>query len=192
MVRSLFKKVTSSMWIDVFIPTIDSYSKSMQLVAGASLGALAAILQSAGIFTGVGYIFSMMSTAPIVLACLLSMNIGVMTYFLTILLVAILQPTELFIFMFTTGLLGLSLGFSMKYLRRNILIIAFSAITLTIGISILLYGIKFAILGPSITTKISPTVILGTFAFSLLYSWIWKKVCISIFRFIHTFVNHKK
>ncbi len=192
MVRSLFKKVTSSMWIDVFIPTIDSYSKSMQLVAGASLGALAAILQSAGIFTGVGYIFSMVSTAPIVLACLLSMNIGVMTYFLTILLVAILQPTELFIFMFTTGLLGLSLGFSMKYLRRNILIIAFSAITLTIGISILLYGIKFAILGPSITTKISATVILGTFAFSLLYSWIWKKVCISIFRFIHTFLNHKK
>nr|WP_144923077.1 hypothetical protein [Paenibacillus bovis] len=190
--RSLFKKVTSSMWIDVFIPTIDSYSKSMQLVAGASLGALAAILQSAGIFTGVGYIFSMVSTAPIVLACLLSMNIGVMTYFLTILLVAILQPTELFIFMFTTGLLGLSLGFSMKYLRRNILIIAFSAITLTIGISILLYGIKFAILGPSITTKISATVILGTFAFSLLYSWIWKKVCISIFRFIHTFLNHKK
>ncbi|MFC5466927.1 hypothetical protein [Lederbergia graminis] len=190
--RSLFKKVTSSMWIDVFIPTIDSYSKSMQLVAGASLGGLAAILQSAGIFTGVGYIFSMMSTAPIVLACLLSMNIGVMTYFLTILLVAILQPTELFIFIFTTGLLGLSLGFSMKYLRRNILIIAFSAITLTIGISILLYGMKFAILGPSITTKISSTVILGTFAFSLLYSWIWKKVCISIFRFIHTFLNHKK
>lgn len=177
--RSFFKKVTSSVWRDELVPTIDGYSKIMRLVVGALLGSIAVIFQSAGIFTGIGYILSMMSTGPLVLASLLSLRLGVMTYFVTIFLLAMLQPSELLVFPFTTGLLGLSLGIGLKYLKRSVFIIPFAAVCLTLGISILLYGFKFPILGPLVTSQFSSLLVLGTFAFSLLYSWIWKKLSIS-------------
>lgn len=183
--RSFFKKVTSNVLGDELIPTIDSYSKTMRIVVGALLGSIAVIFQSAGIFTGIGYILSMMSTGPLVLASLLSLRIGVMTYFVTVFLLAMLQPSELLVFIFTTGLLGLSLGIGLKYLKRSILIIPFAALCLTLGISILLYGFKFSILGPLVTSHFSSKVILGTFAFSLLYSWIWKKLCITAIKILN-------
>lgn len=183
--RSFFKKVTSSVWGDELIPTMDSYPKTMRFVVGALLGSIAVILQSAGIFTGIGYILSMMSTGPLVLASLLSLRIGVMTYFVTIFLLAMFQPSELLVFLFTTGLLGLSLGIGLKYLKRSIFIILFAALCLTLGISILLYGFKFSILGPSVTSHFSSMVILGTFVFSLLYSWTWKKLSISAFKVLN-------
>lgn len=183
--RSFFKKVTSSVWGDELIPTIDGYSKTMRLVVGALLGSIAVIFQSAGIFTGIGYILSMMSTGPLVLASLLSLRIGVMTYFVTIFLLAMFQPSELLVFLFTTGLLGLSLGIGLKYLKRSIFIIPFAALCLTLGISILLYGFKFSILGPSVTSHFSSMVVLGIFTFSLLYSWTWKKLSISAFKVLN-------
>jgi hypothetical protein len=183
--RSFFKKGSSSVCGD----TVHRYSKTMRLIIGALFGSIAVIFQSAGIFAGIGYIFSMMSTGPLVLASLLSLRIGVMTYFVTIFLLAILQPSELLVFTFTTGLLGLSLGIGLKHLKRNLLIISFTALCLTFGISILLYGFKFSILGPSITTHFNSMVILGTFAFSLLYSWIWKTLSISAFKVLNNVLS---
>jgi len=89
------------------------------------------------------------------------------------------------VFIFTTGLLGLSLGIGLKYLKRSILIIPFAALCLTLGISILLFGFKFPILGPLVTSHFSSKVILGTFAFSILYSWIWKKLSVSAFKILN-------
>lgn len=180
--RSFFKKVTSSVWGDELSLT---YSKTTLLTVGALLGSIAVIFQSAGIFTGMGYILSMMSTGPLVLACLLSLRIGVMTYVVSIFLLAILQPSELLVFVFTTGLLGLSLGIGLKYFKRSIVIIPFAALCLTLGISILLYGLKFSILGPSVTSHFNGVVILVTFAFSLLYSWLWKEISISAFKVLN-------
>ncbi|WP_134701245.1 hypothetical protein [Ammoniphilus sp. YIM 78166] len=175
------------MWRDEFIPKMNRYSKNMRLVVGALLGSIAAMLQSAGILTGIGYILSMMSTGPLVLASLLSVRIGVMTYFVTLFLLALFQPSELLVFLFTTGLLGLSLGIGLKYLKRRLFIIPFAALCLTLGISMLLYGFQFPILGPSVTPYFNSRVILGTFAFSLLYSWIWMKLSIYVFK---VFIKH--
>ncbi|MCC3359252.1 hypothetical protein [Bacillus sp. REN16] len=180
--RSLFKKVTSSVWGDERIPPIDRYSKTVRIAVGALLGSISVIFQSAGIFTGVGYLLSMMSTGPLVLASLLSLRMGAMTYFVTGFLLAMLQPSELLVFLFTTGLLGVSLGIGLKYLKKSIFIILFAALCLTLGISTLLYVLKFPILGPSVTSHFNSMVVLGTFAFSILYSWIWKKVSISAFK----------
>ncbi|MEH7386385.1 hypothetical protein V7147_13395 [Bacillus sp. JJ1521] len=180
--RSIFKKVTSSFSGDELIPSIEKYSKAMRIAVGALLGSIAVIFQSAGIFTGIGYILSMMTTGPLVLASLMSLRIGVLTYFVTIFLLAMLQPSELLVFIFTTGLLGLSLGIGLKYLKKSILIIFFAALCLTLGISFLLYVLKFPILGPSVTSHFNSLVLLGIFAFSFLYSWIWKKVSISGFK----------
>lgn len=187
--RPLFKKGASSVWRDELIPNIDSYSKTIRLVVGALLGSIAVIFQSAGIFTGIGYMLSMMSTGPLVLASLLSLRIGVMTYFVTLILLAMFQPSELLVFLLTTGLLGLSLGIGLKYLKRDIIIIPFAALCL--GISILLYGFKFPILGPSVTAHFSSVVILVSFAFSLLYSWIWKEISIAAFKLLNTVFSRR-
>ena len=183
--RSFFKKETSGVLEEIFTVTMERYSKTMRLVLGALLGSIAVIFQSAGVFTGVGFIMSMMSTGPLVLSSLLSLRIGVMTYFVTAILLAVIQPSELLVFLFTTGLLGLSLGVGLKYLKRSLLIISFAALCLTLGITILLYGLQFPILGPSISSQFNGIVILGTFVFSLLYSWIWKEISIYGFKFLH-------
>jgi len=183
--KSFFKKVLSVVWKEASIPKVDIYSKTMRLAVAALFGSIAFILQSAGIFTGIGYILSMMSTAPLALAALLSLRIGVMTYFVTTFLLAMLQPSELLVFLFTTGLLGLSLGIGLKYLKRSIFIIPFSALCLTLGIIILLYVFQFAVLGPAVTSHFSILVALGIFVFFLLYSWIWKKLSISAFKVLH-------
>lgn len=187
--QTFLKKVTSTICRDTFIPTVDRYSKTMRLVTGALLGSIAVIFQSTGIFTGIGFVLSMMSTGPLVISSLLSIRMGVLTYIVTGFLLAILQPSELLIFLFTTGLLGLSLGIGLKYLRKNIFIISFAALCLTLGIAILLYGFKFAVWGPSVTTQFNGMVIGGTFVFSLLYSWIWKKLSISAFKIFNKMVS---
>jgi hypothetical protein len=184
-------KLTSKVWESDVITTINDYSITTRLVLGALLGSIAVIFQSAGIFTGIGYILSMMTTGPIVLATLLSVRIGFMTYLVTILLLALFQPSELLVFPFTTGLLGISLGIGLKHFERTFFIIPFSAICLTSGICIILYGLNFPILGPSVSSQISWFVILGVLAFSLLYSWIWLKVSLSIFKLFHKVLSRR-
>lgn len=190
-IMALIKKVKSSVWGMERIPSLDHFPKTMRIVVGAFLGSLAVILQSAGIFTGIGYLLSMMSTGPLVLASLLSLRLGMITYFVTIILLAILQPSELLVFIFTTGLLGLCLGIGINYLKRKILIISFAALCLTLGISIVLYGFKFLILGPSISSKFSSIVFLGLFAFSFIYSWIWKAISISSYKAFHKAISNR-
>ena len=183
------KRMTSGIWGNKgpgeLAFTVDFYSKTARLVMGALLGSVAVILQSAGIFTGLGYIFSMLTTGPIVLACLLSTRIGLMTYFVTIFLLAVVQPSELLVFPFTTGLLGLSIGFGLKYLKRPIFIVLFAAVCLSTGICILLYGIGFPVLGPSVSSQFNIWVFFGTFIFSIIYSWIWLRVSILAFNVFH-------
>jgi hypothetical protein len=183
--QTIIKRVTAWFWYPVFLTKRDDYSQTVRLVCGALLGTIAVIFQSAGIFTGLGYILSMMTTGPIVLATLMSVRIGYLTYVVTIILLAIIQPSELLIFPFTTGLLGLSLGIGLIYFKRTLFIIVFSAVSLTLGIGILLYGLQFPILGPSVSLQPSINVILSAFAFSLLYSWIWMKMSITGFNKFH-------
>jgi hypothetical protein len=179
--QKLFDRLTRWFGVPISQSKTDDYSPTTKLVIGAMLGSIAVIFQSAGIFTGVGYIFSMMTTGPIVLATLLSVRIGTLTYLVTIILLAIVQPSELLVFPFTTGLLGLSLGIGLQYFKSTLLILLFSSATLTLGIGTLLYGIQFPILGPSVSSQLNLAVILGVFAFSFLYSLIWLKLSIKVF-----------
>lgn len=183
------KRMKSGIWENKILvdlaEIVDFYSKTTRLVMGALLGSLALILQSAGIFTGLGYIISMMATGPIVLAALLSNRIGWMTYFVTIFLLAMFQPSELFVFPFITGLIGLSIGFGLKYLKTLIFIDLLAAFCLSAGIFILLYGIGFPILGPYVSSQFNIMVFFGTITFSLIYSWIWIRISILAFSLFH-------
>ncbi len=87
------------------------HSKAKRLVFGSFLACVAAILQAAGGFLpGIGYFISPFATLPILISAMFSLKMGVISYFLTILLLFILFPSELFIFPFTTGLIGIGIG----------------------------------------------------------------------------------
>lgn len=167
------------------------YTGTTKLMLGAILASLACIFQSAGIFVGIGYVVSILTTLPIVVASVISLKIGFLTYILTILLLAITQPSELLIFPFTTGLLGLSLGIGLKILRNTVLITIFSSCCLTLGITCLLYIFQFPILGPSVTTNFDSKLLLYIFAFSILYSWIWLKLSLLTLKAVNRFVFRK-
>ncbi|MBA9027457.1 hypothetical protein [Peribacillus huizhouensis] len=91
-------------------------SKTKRLVLSSLFACLAALFQSAGgFFPGIGYFISPLATAPILFCSMLSIPLGSISYFLTIGLLLILQPSELIIFPFTTGLLGIATGASFYF-----------------------------------------------------------------------------
>ncbi|MEB1809759.1 MAG: DUF2232 domain-containing protein [Bacillaceae bacterium] len=145
-----------------------------QLIHAAILSAIAAILQSAGGFLPiVGLLISPFATLPILLMTINSIPYGMMSYFTTIILLMFMQPSELFIFPFTTGLLGLALGVGIKLKKRKIFIITLSGLVLFIGILLLIYVIKFPILGPSVSTGMGWRMGLMLISFCWLYAYIW-------------------
>lgn len=162
------------------------YTNTTKLVLGSIFAAFAALFQSAGIFVGFGYVFSILSTLPIVLSTMISFRIGFMSYLTATLLLIIIQPSEVIIFSFTTGLLGLCLGLAFKWWRSWIVISLFSGIGLTAGIIVVLYVIQFPILGPNVSNVFEFNAFFFIFLFSLFYSSIWmilsKKIAGLIFK----------
>jgi hypothetical protein len=151
-----------------------------KLVFGALLASFATILQSAGILGGLGYLFSALSTLPILIATIISLQLGFLSYIVAFVMISIIQPSELFAYPFTTGLLGLSMGFAFRFFKNGFLVAIFSGITLTLGILVLLYIIQFPILGPSVTSNVDINIVMMIVLFSIIYSWIWIKGLISI------------
>ncbi|MGE7760154.1 hypothetical protein [Peribacillus sp. NPDC097895] len=159
----------------------NKHKKTMKLILGSIFACIAAILQSAaGFLPGIGYFLSPLATAPILLCSMFSIPIGVMSYFLTIMLLFILQPTELIVFPFTTGLLGLGIGVSFYFFRKRLSIIATGAILLMIGIICLIFIFHFPILGPAAPVSFSFLTIGFLFAFS--YSWLWVEIALILFK----------
>ncbi|MFF2499874.1 hypothetical protein [Peribacillus sp. NPDC058075] len=155
--------------------------KTMKLILGSIFACIAAILQAAaGFLPGIGYFISPLATAPILLCSLFSIPYGVMTYLLTIMLLFILQPTELIVFPFTTGLLGMGIGASFYFFRKRIIIIAAGAILLMLGIMSLILIFHFPVLGPGVSVSIS--FLITGFIFAFIYSWLWVEIALFLFK----------
>ena len=155
----------------------------MKLILVSIFTCIAAILQAAGgLLPGIGYFLSPLATAPILLCSMFSIPFGVMSYSLTIMLLLILQPSELIIFPFTTGLLGLGIGASFSFFRKRISIIAAGAILLMLGIMGLLFIFHFPVLGPAVSVSFSFHTAGGIFLFVFLYSWLWVEIALIIIK----------
>lgn len=146
------------------------------IVVGSLLACFTTILQSAGMFGGIGFLISALSTLPILIGTFLSYRMGILSYISAFLLILFIQPSEFFVYPFTTGLLGISMGFSIRFFKKGIFATLFSGLTLTLGILIILYIIRFPVLGPTISTKIDVNTILIILIFSTVYSWGWLKL----------------
>ncbi|HDX9588012.1 TPA: hypothetical protein ROX98_000936 [Bacillus pseudomycoides] len=151
-----------------------TFSYSKKLVLTAIFSALAAILQSTGkLLPGIGYLISPFATAPILICTIVSIPFGIQSYVLTFLLLVLIQPGESFVFLFTTGIVGLGIGLSLFSLKGRINIIVFTSFLLLGGICFLLYIVRFPVLGPVVSTSISLKIIGFIYIFSFVYSWIW-------------------
>lgn len=147
----------------------------------ALFSALTALLQSAGgLLPGAGYLISPFSTAPIVLSTLISLRSGLTAYALSCLLLLLIQPSELIVFPFTTGLLGLALGFGMTHFKNRIQIILFSSVALWMGIALVVYAFRFPILGPTVPINFRIDISVYVFLFCLLYSGIWAEISLRL------------
>lgn len=156
-------------------------NQTKTLVTLAFLGALTALFQSAGGFLpGPGYLISPFSTAPIVLSTLISLRSGFTAYALSILLLLLIQPSELIVFPFTTGLLGLALGFSLMHFKNRMQSVLFSSVTLWVGIALVVYAFRFPLLGPSVPISFQIDISVYVFLFSLLYCGIWMEMILRL------------
>ena len=161
----------------------NQHKKTRKLILGSILACIAAILQAAGgVLPGIGYFISPLATAPILFCSMYSVPFGIVSYFQTMLLLFILQPTELIIFPFTTGLLGLGIGASFYFFRNRLSIIATGTILLTLGIMNLLYIFHFPVLGPAVSASFSFFTAGSIFLFSFLYSWLWVEIALIVFK----------
>src|SRR6478735_5589776 len=89
----------------------ETASMTKKLTTIALLTTLSAILQSAGGFIPVAGLFiSPFATTPVIISTALSGKYGFLGYLLTIFLLVLIQPSEVLIFTFTTGLLGIGIG----------------------------------------------------------------------------------
>ncbi|WP_246079712.1 hypothetical protein [Paenibacillus piri] len=110
----------------------------------AFLAALAAIFQSmGGLLPGIGFLISPFATAPVVLCCVLSFRSGLTAYLLAILLLFFIQPGELIVFPFTTGLLALGIGGAFVYSKTRLSAVMAGSLFLWVGIFLLLYIFAF-------------------------------------------------
>lgn len=153
------------------------WTSTNKLVYTALLSTLATLLQSSGGYIPVvGFFISPLTTLPILLATIISIKYGLFSYMLTIILLFIIEPSELFIFPFTTGLLGLSLGWGFTRFAQLFNVLFISKITLFIGICIPLYILKFPVFGSFLSSSIHIFALLFIYIFSLLYCLLWIKI----------------
>jgi len=168
--------------VRVFQLMFHQHKTIMKFMIVSMFACIAAILQSAGGYLpGIGLILSPLATAPILLSSMFSIPSGVKCSFLTILLLCILQPTELMVFPFTTGLLGLGIGSSFYFFKKRVSIIATGAILLLLGVMSLLFVFHFPVLGPGVSDSFSIFTTGCIILFVFLYNWLWVELGLVIF-----------
>jgi len=151
-----------------------NWSTTQMLVFASIMAALASLLQAAGGYIPVfGFAISPFTTLPICIATIMFFRYGLFSYVLTIFLLLLLEPMELFIFPFTTGLLGITLGWSLTFFRQRIIIISLNSVVLFLGICLPLLVLQFPVFGPMTAENQSLIILVVIYLFSFIYAVLW-------------------
>lgn len=140
---------------------------------GGILTTSAVLFQSAPLFLPVvGMALSPFSSLPIAIAAVINVALGFAVFLSSLLILTILSLQETLILCFTTGLLGLVMG-ALIYKKGILISILLSSISLSIGMMLLTYVIKFsAFVDFTDSYSISLTLLIY-FIFSIVYASIW-------------------
>ncbi|MDG5789920.1 hypothetical protein QA612_20905 [Evansella sp. AB-P1] len=148
-------------------------SRARFVSVGSMLTAIAVIFQSAPVFLPVvGFAFSPLSTLPIALAAFLNISLGIVVYVATAFILTFIYIQEAIILIFTTGLLGLTIGIFL-YRKGLFASIFFSSILLSLGMLMLTYFVGIAVFGTMTPLARIPLTLLIFYFFSLIYASIW-------------------
>lgn len=150
--------------------------KTKYLVLGGLLAIISVIFQCIPTFLSEAFIFlTVFSTVPIYIISKKQPIIGILSYIIAFILISFISSHENIMFIFTNGLVGISLGISDYYTSRILFICSISAILLTTSIFIVNFVIGINLLGFSINT--SYLSILLIFLASFIYSFVFLYVC---------------
>lgn len=149
---------------------------SYLITRGGILTVSTVIFQSMPVFIpGVGLFISPFSTLPIAIACYINQTLGFMVLLASFLILNMVHFQEAFLLVFTTGLLGITLGINYKN-NSKIKRIGIPSFSLTLGMSILTLIVKIPVFG-SLTEHLSFGItIMIFFLFSLIYVLIWNQI----------------
>lgn len=116
------------------------------IIIGSLFAAIAALFQLIPFFFSEALIFfTIFSALPIYIVSRINPKTGILSYFVTGIIVMILSVHEGLFFLLTNGVVAISLGICNYYTEKKWIIWAISSISLTITLSIINYGIGLSI-----------------------------------------------
>ncbi len=156
-------------------------TKIVHLISiGGLLTAITVLFQSAPIFLpAIGLAFSPFSTVPIALAAVINVFLGFTVLFSSVFILILVSPQEATILLFTTGLLGITLG-SLLYRKGLLVTILASAVVLSLGMIVLTYVAAIPAFVAFTGSYSLHDTLLIFFIFSLVYVSIWF-ICLRVF-----------
>lgn len=150
--------------------------KTKYIILGGLLAVISAILQCIPAFLSEAFIFlTVLSTIPIYIIAKKQPTLGILSYIIAFILISFISPHENIMFIFTNGILGLSLGICNYFTDKKFLICSISTILLTFSICIVNFIIGINIIGFSFNLSFLPIVLI--FLATSVYSFIFLVIC---------------
>lgn len=161
--------------------------RTKTIVIGSLLASIAALFQLMPVFYSEVFLFlTIFSAVPIYLVARISPKAGLLSYIVAAMLVMIFSMHEGLFFLFTNGIVGLSLGICSFYTEKRRFIWTLSSIILTIALVIINYGIGIPIFGSKI-----PGIMVVQIAIIFLVSTIYIISHYYFSSFIYRFIKNR-
>lgn len=161
------------------------------ITLGAILATIAAMFQLIpNFFSEMFVLFTVFSALPIYIMSRINPKVGILSYLVADFIIILFSVHEGLLFLFTNGMIGLSLGICCYFIKRKSIICIISSAILTIALCILNYGIGIPVFGGVIPGKIviQLTILLG---FSILYNIIYFFIASFIYNRLQGFMNKR-
>ena len=162
--------------------------KTKNIVLGALLAVISALFQCIpALFSETLIFITIFSAIPIYLISRIEPVYGILSYIIAFILISLISPHENIMFIFTNGIVGLSLGISQYYLKKRSLICIIAGIFLTLSICIVNFLIGINIIGFSFSFSIIPILII--FIASYIYCFVFLILCNFIYKRLNLIIE---
>lgn len=153
---------------------LNKESKSFSLCSCAIFSLLAAVMQLFPIFFPIiGLMISPFSTLPICICTIKNRHLGMLSYPCAFLLISLFNIQEAIIFLFTTGPLGLALGYCFNNEMGRLKATFFTGTVLFMGITTMTHLIGISAFGDFLNSENYIFLLSIYLIFSLFWSFMW-------------------